>query len=344
MRRMINLLLVLAMVLSMGLGAMAAETGKPTADYRSEAREADIIVKKLYEVNGSDNADLYPQETLSFTAVPDETNPDGTNLTVDDLAVAGNTDQILTLRLPVYSQVGTYRYLISETTEAEMQGVTYSGDSIAVTVLVTYNYGEEKLDTQIVLGTGEGAEAKVDTFVNGYDVGKLTLSKTVTGNLGAKDVYFDIHVTFQAEKPVASEIPVSGGSHPENPSVIAVGDWTQTASGWTCTKTFRLKDTDLLTFSDIPAGITYAVEEDEKHLIGNDGFDVNSDPDTDYTATYTGETGTVEAAATAEAAVQNEKKTAVETGVLLDSMPYGLMILGAVSGLILVFGKKRYQV
>ena len=51
-----------------------------------------------------------------------------------------------------------------------------------------------------------------------------------------------------------------------------------------------------------------------------------------------------EAAATAEAAVQNEKKTAVETGVLLDSMPYGLMILGAVSGLILVFGKKRYQV
>ena len=344
MRRMINLLLVLAMVLSMSLGAMASETGKPTADYRSEAREADIIVKKLYEVNGSDNADLYPQETLHFTAVPDETNPDGTNLTVDDLVVAGNADQILTLRLPVYSQVGTYRYLISETTEAEMQGVTYSEDSVAVTVLVTYNYEEEKLDTQIVLGTGEGAEAKVDTFVNCYDVGKLTLSKIVTGNLGAKDVYFDIHVTFRSEKPVASDIPVSGGSHPENAQLIAVGDWAQTESGWTCTKTFLLKDTDLLTFSDIPAGVTYVVEEDEKHLVGEDGFDVNSDPDTDYTVTYTGQNGTIEAAETAEAAVQNEKKTAVETGVLLDSMPYGLMLLASAAGLILVFGKKHYQV
>lgn len=343
MKRILALLLAMAVVLSMSVPAFAAETGKATADYRSEAKVADITIEKLYEINASDNEELYPQETLSFTATPDASNPDTTNLTIDDLVVTGNADQALTINLPVYSLVGTYKYTIAETTEKEMQGVTYSADAIAVTVLVTYNYEEEKLDTQIVLGTGEAAEGKVDTFVNQYDVGTLTLEKRVTGNLGARDVYFDIAVTFTSPKEVASDIPVSGGSHEENPAVIAIGDWEEGESGWTCTKVFKLKDTDLITFSDIPAGVAYVVEEDAKHLVGDDGFDVNSSPDTDYTVTYENETGEIAAAATAEASVTNEKKTSVETGVLLDSAPYVLMFAVAATGLCLNFGKKRYE-
>lgn len=344
MRRLFAMLLALAMVFSMSVTAFADETGKATADYRSEEKVADITIKKLYELNSSENAQLYPQETLSFTAVPEDSNPDDSNLTIDPLVVAGNADQKLTIHLPVYSLVGTYKYTITETTPEEKQGVVYSEAAIAVTVLVTYNYEEEKLDTEIVLSTQtEDGEGKVDTFVNRYDVGKLTLSKTVTGNLGAKDVYFDLHVTFTSPKAVASDIPVSGGSYEDNADVIAVEDWTEGETGWTCTKVFKLKDSDLLTFADIPAGISYTVEEDEKHLVG-DSFDVNSAPDTDYTVTYTGETGTIAACETAEAAVQNEKKTAVETGVILDSMPYVLMLTGAAAGLILVFGKKRYEV
>lgn len=352
MRRMFAMLLALALVFSMSATAFAAETGKATADYRSEEKEADILIEKLYQVNQSDNAQLYPQETLTFEAVPDETNPDDSNLTIDALTVTGNANQALTIHLPVYSLVGTYKYTITETTEKEMQGVTYSDDAIAVTVLVTYNYEDEKLDTQIVLSTktpGDQSsdadeDGKVDTFVNQYDVGKLTLSKTVTGNLGAKDVYFDIEVTFTSPKEVASDIPVTGGSHEDNVTVIAITDWEEAESGWTCTKVFKLKDSDLLTFADIPAGVSYTVEEDAKHLVGDDGFDVNSDPDTDYTVVYTGGTGTIAAAETAEAAVQNEKKTTVETGVLLDSMPYVLMFTAAAAGLIVLFGKKRYEI
>lgn len=352
MRRMFAMLLVLTLVFSMSATAFAAETGKATADYRSEEKVADITIEKLYEVNGSDNADLYPQETLTFTAVPDAANPDASNLTIDDLTVTGNANQKLTIHLPVYSLVGTYKYTITETTEKEMQGVTYSDDTIAVTVLVTYNYEEEKLDTQIVLSTktagdqssDENEDGKVDTFINQYDVGKLTLSKTVTGNLGAKDVYFDIEVTFTSPEQVASDIPVTGGSHADNATVIAISDWEEGENGWTVTKVFKLKDTDLLTFADIPAGVSYTVEEDAKHLEGEDGFDVNSSPDTDYTVTYTGESGTIAAAETSEAAVQNEKKTTVETGVLLDSMPYVLMFTAAAAGLIAIFGKKRYEI
>lgn len=353
MRRIFALLTALMLVLSVSATAFAAETeGKATADYRSEAVTADILIEKLYQINGSDNAELYPVETLTFTATPGSDNPDDTNLTIDPLTVTGNTNQALTVNLPVYSQVGTYQYTIAETTEKEMQGVTYSADAIAVTVLVTYNYAEEKLDTQIVLSSktpgdqssDANEDGKVDTFINQYDVGSLTLEKTVSGNLGAKDVYFDISVTFTSPEEVASDIGIAGGSYEDNPDTIAIADWEASDGGWSCTKVFKLKDLDMLTFSDIPAGISYAVEEDAKHLVGEDGFDVNSAADTDYTVTYTGETGTIATGTVAAAGVANEKSTSVETGVLLDSMPYVLMVTAAAAGLIAIFGKKRYEI
>lgn len=351
MKRTFALLLALMLVLSMSATAFAAE-GMPTEDYRSEAGTAKILIEKLYQISGSANAELYPSEVLTFTSAPDANNPDTTNLTIDPLTVTGNNNQALTVKLPVYSKVGTYRYTITETTEKEMQGVTYSTDAIVVTVLVTYNYTEQKLDTQIVLSTAapEGGDSdadgdgKVDTFINRYEVGHLTLEKTVTGNLGAKDVYFDISVTFTSPKEVASQITVTGGSHEENPKAIAISDWAEAEGIWTCTKVFKLKDSDLLTFADIPAGISYTVVEAAKHLVDEDGFDVNSAVDTDYTATYTDETGVIATDVTAAAAVENHKSTSVDTGVLLDSMPYVLMVTAAAAGLIVIFGKKRYEI
>lgn len=353
MRRLFAMLLALMLVFSMSAAAFAAETdGKATADYRSEEKEADILIEKLYQINGSDNAELYPVETLTFAATPDASNPDTTNLLIDPLVVTGNTNQALTIHLPVYSQVGTYKYTIAETTQKEMQGVTYSDDAIAVTVLVTYNYAEEKLNTQIVLSTIQAGDqssdanedGKVDTFINQYDVGELSLNKTVTGNLGARDVYFDITVTFTSPKEVASVIPVTGGSHADNPTSIAIADWAEADGTWTCSKVFKLKDSDTLTFADIPAGVSYTVEEDARHGLGDDGFDVNSASDTDYTVTYTGETGTIATGETAAAAVNNEKSTSVDTGVLLDSMPYVLMLTIGAAGLTVLFGKKRYEI
>lgn len=353
MRRLLAMMMALLLVIPMGTTVFAAETeGKPTADYRSEEKTADILIEKLYQIHGSDNAELYPVETLTFEADPDDSNPDTTNLTIAPLAVTGNTNQALTITLPVYSKVGTYKYTISETTDKEMQGVTYSEDAIAMTVLVTYNYAEEKLDTQIVLSSTTAGDqssdanedGKVDTFINQYEVGQLTLEKTVTGNLGAKDVYFDIEVTFTSGKEVASAIPVTGGSYEGNPSVIVVEDWEEAGGSWTCTKVFKLKDSDMLTFADLPKGVSYAVKEAAKHGVGEDGFDVNSATDTDYTVTYTGETGTIATGETAAACVKNEKSTSVDTGVLLDSAPYVLMMTAGAAGMIILLGKKRYEI
>lgn len=353
MRRITALLLALMLVLSMSATAFAEETEeKATADYRSESVTADILIEKLYQINGSDNTELYPIETLTFQSVADSKNPDNTNLIISPLTVKGNVNQKLTVKLPVYSKVGTYKYTITENTEKEMQGVVYSTDAISVTVLVTYNYTAKKLDTKVVLSSKEsgkeGSDAnndgKVDTFINQYNVGKLTLEKTVTGNLGAKDTYFDMSVTFTSSKEVASVIGISGGSHADNAKSIAIADWVKGDNGWTCTKEFKLKDSDLLTFADIPAGVCYAVEEDARHLVGEDGFNVNSAADTDYTVKYTDETGTIAAGVTSKAAVENSKNTSVDTGVLLDSMPYVLMLTAGAAGMIALFGKKRYEV
>ena len=73
-------------------------------------------------------------------------------------------------------------------------------------------------------------------------------------------------------------------------------------------------------------------------------IDYNKDQlikDRDYTVTYENETGTIAATSTAQASVTNEKKTTVETGILLDSAPYVLMFAVAAAGLSMNAGRKR---
>lgn len=347
MRKFFAAVLALTMVLSISAAAFAAETAD---GYVSAERTAEITVKKLYNVIGSQNASLYPQETLTFVSTPGDNNPDATNLIIAPLTVSGNSNQNLTITVPSYSQVGTYHYTLTEAVPTnKTQGVSYSEAEIAVTVLVTYDYENDCLQSEIVLGTGEAAEGKLDTFTNQYDVGTLTLSKTVEGNLGDRNTYFDIHVTFHSVLKVASDIPVTGGSYAENPKTLAADKWVETADGFTYTETFKLKHSDTLTFSDIPKDVTYTVVEDAKHGVGTDGFSVNSAGDTDYTVSYDNGTskdgtGTIASNATVAQKVTNEKKTTVETGVLLDSMPYVLMLTVAFAGIIVLFGKKRYEV
>lgn len=347
MRKFFVMVLALVMVLSLSAAAFAAEPS--TDDYRSEAKTADVVIKKLYTLSGAADTALYPAETLTFTSTPGDSNPDKTvNLTVEPLEVKGNSDQKLTIKLPVYSKVGTYQYTIQESTAQKMQGVVYTEAEIAVTVLVTYNYGANKLDTKIVLSTSNGANGKVDTFENQYNLGTLTLRKDVTGNLGNKDAYFDIHVTFTAEKEVASDISVTGGSYAENPGTIGADQWkaetTEGKTAYTCTKLFKLRDGETLTFANVPQGVTYAVVEDAKHGLEGGAMDPNSAADTDYTVTYTNGTGEVETAKTTAIIVTNDKSTDVPTGVSLDSVPYILMLTAAAAGLMVLLGKKRYEI
>ena len=333
MKKLFALLLTLALVLSFGITAMAAE---PVMTSKATTYEALI---KTYNVVGGNDATLYPAETLTFTSTPAVGNPDPTNLTVNDLEVTGNTKQKLVINVPAYSKVGVYHYTITENA-GNTQGVTYTTDAVNVSVLVEYDYTDEdgdgyglKATIGVTNAAGEGeGELKHDTFTNTYSLGSLTVSKEVAGNLASQSQEFAIDVTFTSDKPVLSTITCGDGQ------TITSANWTQAESVYTAKVTVKLIHGQDVTFNNIPAGVTYTVVEQAKH----EAPDPNgSNPETGYTVTYEGETGTIAENVTAAAKVINTKGTTVNTGVVLDSLPYVLLIAVAVVAVVLFTVRKR---
>ena len=333
MKKLFALLLTLALVLSFGITAMAAE---PVMTSKATTYEALI---KTYNVVGGNDATLYPAETLTFTSTPAVGNPDPTNLTVNDLEVTGNTKQKLVINVPAYSKVGVYHYTITENA-GNTQGVTYTTDAVNVSVLVEYDYTDEdgdgyglKATIGVTNAAGEGeGELKHDTFTNTYSLGSLTVSKEVAGNLASQSREFAIDVTFTSDQPVLSTITCGDGQ------TITSANWTQAESVYTAKVTVKLIHGQDVTFNNIPAGITYTVVEQAKH----EAPDPNgSNPETGYTVTYEGETGTIAENVTAAAKVINTKGTTVNTGVVLDSLPYVLLIAVAVVAVVLFTVRKR---
>ena len=333
MKKLFALLLTLALVLSFGITAMAAE---PVMTSKATTYEALI---KTYNVVGGNDATLYPAETLTFTSTPAVSNPDPTNLTVNDLEVTGNTKQKLVINVPAYSKVGVYHYTITENA-GNTQGVTYTTDAVNVSVLVEYDYTDEdgdgyglKATIGVTNAAGEGeGELKHDTFTNTYSLGSLTVSKEVAGNLASQSQEFAIDVTFTSDKPVLSTITCGDGQ------TITSANWTQAESVYTAKVTVKLIHGQDVTFNNIPAGVTYTVVEQAKH----EAPDPNgSNPETGYTVTYEGETGTIAENVTAAAKVINTKGTTVNTGVVLDSLPYVLLIAVAVVAVVLFTVRKR---
>lgn len=335
MKKLFALLLTLALVLSFGITAMAAE---PVMTSKATTYEALI---KTYNVVGGNDATLYPAETLTFTSTPAVGNPDPTNLTVNDLEVTGNTKQKLVINVPAYSKVGVYHYTITENA-GNTQGVTYTTDAVNVSVLVEYDYTDEdgdgyglKATIGVTNAAGEGeGELKHDTFTNTYSLGSLTVSKEVAGNLASQSQEFAIDVTFTSDQPVLSTITCGDGQ------TITSANWTQAESVYTAKVTVKLIHGQDVTFNNIPAGVTYTVVEQAKH----EAPDPNgSNPETGYTVTYADEksAGTITADTVDTVKVVNTKGTTVNTGVVLDSLPYVLLIAVAAVAVVLFTVRKR---
>ena len=351
--------LLLAIVMVMGLATVVSAEDPTTIEMKSEEVDASIVIEKMYELVGSKDASLFPDEVLTFKSTPASGNPDQTNLILSDIDVNGNVNQKLGIKLPEYTKVGEYAYTISENTTKEMQGVEYTTGSIDVKVLVTYDYTDADqdgygLESAIYLVTKAAdksattedkllTDGKVDTFVNKYNVGHLTVSKTVSGNLASTTQYFDFTVVFTSAKKVASNITISGGSDPATmaDTAIEVSDWTgDDTNGYTYTHTFKLKDTDTLKFDNIPNGVTYVVTEDGKHA---DADANGTDSSKGYTATPENTTGAIATNDTKAASVNNHKNKEVETGIVMDSVPFVVMAVIAVLGLAAFTAKKRVQ-
>lgn len=327
MKKILAMLLAVMMLLSVASVAMAE-------DYTDSATKT---FSKEYKLVGDSTA-LSPAETFSFGDVTFVSATDTGVGYTDEWANAnlprintvsyakgnaGSADKTknFTITLPAYPYVGIYTYQFTEV-DNNTAGVTYRTTPIRLVVTVI-NDGT----VRVAAVHCENADAtKSGTFENTYSAGKLSVKKTVEGSLGDKNKEFDIKVTFSAPSgdTVKSDITYNDGT--ETDTIIMAGE-----TGWTTKEvTIHVKHDETVTFTNIPAGVTYKVEETDAALTSEG-----------YIAAYTHEEGTIAGNETQEAVVTNRKDGSIDTGVMLDSMPYVLVLAVVGAAVIALIAKKR---
>ena len=363
MKKILSIALVLALVLSFGVTAFAdTQTGNPAnKEQTMPANQQNTIeITKYYKLTGDDTAKS-PAETITFTAEKTdienpgvkpgtqepytvETMPAIVSVTLPPysegaaVSTGNGSESKLSVVLPAYDAVGVYTYTITEA-DGNKAGVVYGANTNPIKLVVTVTQApatETESNPGLLVIAGIHAEAadsstKTDTFTNTYSAGKLSVSKTVTGNMGDKSLYFDFEVTFTApttgtaQDVVGAPVTITGATGPsdtENPTTIATTEW----SSGSVTKTFKLKDGDTLTFENLPAGVEYTVTETAV---------------TGYTTTKSGDSGTIAANATSTAAFTNDKTADIDTGISLDSLPYILIVAVVLGAAVVMFVNKR---
>lgn len=292
-----------------------------TATYTDQST---VTIKKAYKL--TNDGTTSPAEIFTLKQVGKEVKdgdateaPDLGTITgaefIEGAATVDGTTGDITVALPNYDKVGVYEYTLKEVA-GTTAGVAYYPDDIRLVVTVI-NGEDGKLRIAAVHVESEGA--KSDTFPNTYSAGSLKVTKSVKGNLGDKDKYFKFTVTLTGEegKTYRDSYAVTGGSNTANPSTIKVGEAT----------TFLLKHGDTITIANLPYGVTYTVTE-----TAVDG----------YTTTSTGDQGTISAAEQA-AEFTNDKVGSVDTGVVLNNMPYILVLAVLAAGVAVFIIRKRRE-
>lgn len=322
MKKFVAILLTLMLVL--GIGAAVAEGAEAPTTYEDMKT---ITITKNYEL--TNEGTVSPAETFKFTIERDAVSDAAEGVTaanmpmptigsvtyVDGEAGSATKSKTVEIRLPDYTSVGIYTYIVKETA-GTTAGVTYYGKNILLKVTVIEQGGKIRV---AAVHTEEGhsgtGDNKKDTFANTYEAGTLNVTKTVAGNLADQSKKFDFTVKFT--KPDGKDV-----NSTITATVAGVGA-TNFNIAWddkgTYTYTFQLAHGQKASFANLPYGVSYTVTEtgaEEK-----DGVLMNGD----YKVTMTGNVGVINSAAT-EAKFVNTKEGSIDTGVTTENLPYVLLI------------------
>ena len=322
---------LLALTMMLGLSATAFADGT-TGKVQTPANGGTVTFEKEYKLVGEGTS---PAETFKFTIAKAGVENGGVeadkqgaptvgavSYTEEDGATTAGKKKPVTVTLPTYTSVGVYSYTITET-KGTTAGVTY--DSVPVTMKVTVIDNNGTLEIAAVSFTKDGKKLGDEAaFTNTYTANKLSISKTVAGNLGDKSKYFDFTVKLEGTKegityPTSYNVEVKG-SKESNPSTINLNEDTK----------FELKHGDTVTIANLPEGVKYTVTEADYK-------------DEKYETTSENATGTMDAEAKT-AAFTNTKTGDIDTGVYLDNLPYILVFAGVLAiATVFVVRRRRFE-
>ena len=193
-------------------------------------------------------------------------------------------------------------------------------------------------------------------FTNIYEAGKLTVGKTITGNLADESKKFEFTVVFTAGEDSiiedandASEYGIACNLDADNYTKVVSDDKA------TVTYTFELTSEENVTFTNIPQTVTYEVYENPLNYEQTATLD-NTNVITKENKTMTDGSekevivveNTVEAVANNAATFDNVMFTntltsKIDTGISLDSMPYLMTLALSAMGALGFVSKKRKE-
>lgn len=322
MKKILSIMFAIILALSMGTVALAE-------DEKYEDMSKVTITKDYILTNPGT---ISPAETFTFSVENDSVTDAAEGVTKENMptptigsisyesgaAGSENKKGVATIKLPEYTSVGIYTYLFQEN-DGKTAGVTYYDQKIKLVVTVLQD--ENGLIRVAAVHTETEGGEKADTFPNEYSAGSLKIAKKVTGNLGDRAKYFKVTVTLNGdgEKVYEESYGVTGGSYEQNPKTIEIGKPTD----------FYLKHDDTITIENLPYGVTYTVAEADYTGEGYDAEIVFEEPD--KTMNTASETVTI----------TNTKNQDIDTGILLDNVPYVLLLACVFGGMSVFFAKRR---
>lgn len=326
-KRLFACLLALTMMLGLSATAFATETAEKV---QTPANGGTVTFEKEYKLIGAGTS---PAEKFKFNIVDAGVENGGVDAGKQGMPTVGTADydangatttgakEAVTVTLPTYTSVGVYSYTITETT-GTTAGVAYDSKSVTMKVtVVNNNNGGFEIAAVSFTKDGKKLANNEAAFNNTYTANKLSISKTVAGNLGDKSKYFDFTVTLTGKEGETYTLPatITGGSD---------GSGKEENVAISGTTTFKLKHGDTITIENLPEGVSYKVEE--------------ATP-SDYTMNATGQEGTMDAEAKT-AAFTNTKTGDIDTGVYLDNLPYILVFAGVLAiAAVFIVRRRRFE-
>lgn len=321
------------MLLSMGTTVFAA--GEPTVPNVNQ--NGQVPITKEFEM--ADGLKT-PAATFKFTAT--STTPDALQATITDVTYqAGETGTLKDGKYVIskdtaisftgnWKHAGEYVYTVTESKENPISNVTYDTSSYTLRVYVIN--GTNGLEIEKI--TAQGATGKTDKilFTNTYakNDATLTIEKNTTGTYADKTKEFNFEITF-TKSPMSDQTTFAGkiGSEP-----------VECTAG--TAKPFTLADGEQLVFSNLPVGTTYVVKE----LEASDGYTPSVTVVENKTTTLTNKTvaqegdalDTLKQDGTKNLVGENENKVTftnthkgvVPTGILMNNLPFILLVAVAI--------------